>query len=131
MADEPAAISPQEKLKQDVAWYLTLLLVIMVACLPGFLCSLYYLSTVPDVTWQRGDLTYDRVWMARERAPVGIAYETQRIHENISAEEICVVNTIRYFLWNEVEGGDQNSRYSQLMVKTDNGWQSNGQSCEE
>ena len=124
----PAGPTP-EKLKQDLAWYLTLLLIIMVACLPGFFCSLFYLSTVPDVTWRRGELTYDRLWMAREDGPVGIAYESQRINERLSDEEVCVVNKLRYFLWTEVEGGNQNAQYSQLMTKTEQGWRSSGQTC--
>ena len=120
-------------LQQNIAWYLTLLLIIMVACMPGVLCSLYYLSTVPDITWQRGtdDLTVDRIWIERIRGPVGIGYETQRIKERLSDDEVCIKTTIRYYLWrtsrrDPVEG----ATYHQIHAKTQYGWQSTGQPCD-
>ena len=106
---------------------------VLVACMPGFLCALYYLSTVPDVTWQRGQqgLTIDRVWMARaRRSPVGIGYESQRVTRAIADDKVCVTNTIHYFLWSDAGEAADGANYSRLFAKTDYGWQATGETCE-
>jgi len=131
MADN---IEPEELkkiyLKRDIAWYLTLLLLILVTCMPSPLCFLYYLSTVPDVTWQRGDLTYDRVWMARRRGPVGLGYESQRVSERRDDGQVCVTNTVRYLLWEEAGEAAEGAKFSRLFTRTDHGWQPTGEECD-
>ncbi|NJN96129.1 MAG: hypothetical protein HC875_19495 [Anaerolineales bacterium] len=70
---------------------------------PPILCSLFYLSQVPEVMWQRDDqLTFDRIWMYRERRPLGVAYQTQRVVEYYSPSEVCVQNDLQFFLWGAV-----------------------------
>jgi hypothetical protein len=116
-------------LKRDIAWYLTLLLLILVTCSPGPLCFLYYLSTVPDVTWQRGDLTYDRLWMVRAPGPAGLGYERQRVKQSLADDRVCVANTVRYFLWQAAGEAAEGVRFSQVFRETANGWQPTGESC--
>jgi len=124
--------APQPTLQQNIAWYLTLLLITLVACMPCTLCSLYYLSTVPDITWRRGryDLTVDRIWMARLRGPVGLGYETQRVTRTISADQVCVTNTIRYFLWSDAGEETGGTEFSRLFGKTETGWRATGEGCD-
>ena len=118
--------------QQTITWYLTLLLIAMVACMPGAMCSLYYLSTVPDVAWTRGreGLTVDRIWMARaRRGPVGLGYETQRITDTLADEALCVTTTVRYLLWSSAGSDAEGATYQHKFTQTDYGWQSTGESC--
>ena len=133
LEDEPEPLSLSEKLKEEVGFYASLLLIILVTCAPGFLCSLYYLSTVPDVTWQRGDkdLTIDRVFMLHvKRSPVGLGYETWRVSETLSDDEACVAISIRYLLWSDAGDEAQSAKVSQRFARGQSGWQATGQPCE-
>ena len=131
MTENTAQVSSQPTLQQNIAWYLTLLLITLVACMPCTLCSLYYLSAVPDITWHRGsyDLTVDRIWMARLRGPVGVGYETQRVTETIADDQVCVTNTIRYFLWSDAGEEAEGAEFSRLFAKTPQGWRATGEVC--
>lgn len=90
------------KLQEDLNWYLSLVVLFLFIVVPPILCSLFYLSRVPDITFGGdGDLTYSRIWMYRESRPVGIAYESRRLVERYSETEVCVQNDLRFFLWGE------------------------------
>lgn len=116
--------------RENLNWTLSLLLALVTLVVPTLLCGLLYLSRVPDVTWQRGDLTYDRVWLARTRRPVGVALESQRVKLEYSEREVCVESHVRFFLWNRSPNlAGQNVVYNQIMVLTDAGWQASGQAC--
>jgi len=131
-SNQSTSLSTQEKFKQDLAWYLTLLLIVLVTCTPGPLCSLFYLSRVPDVTWQRGreNLTVDRIWMARlRRGPIGVGYETQRITQTFSETDLCVTTTIRYFLWSDAGDDTTGTTYHLRYTKIGPNWQPTGASC--
>jgi hypothetical protein len=133
LEEEPDPLSPSQKLKEEVGFYASLLLIILVTCAPGFLCSLYYLSTVPDVTWQRGNdgLIIDRVFMVRaRRSPIGLGYETWRVSETLSNDEVCVTISIRYLLWSDAGDEAQGARVSQRFTRGQSGWQARGQPCE-
>lgn len=133
MTEETVSTPEQPTFQENVAWFFTLLLIILVACLPGFLCSLFYLSTVPDVTWQRGreDLTIDRIWMARLRGPVGIGLESQRVTDRINETQICVATNVRYLLWRDPDNESlENAKYSRIYHLTDQGWQMTADTCE-
>lgn len=132
-ASTPAetASSPPKRIGQEIGWYFSLLLVILVACLPGLLCSLFYLSTVPDVTWRHGELAYTRVWMVQEKGPIGLALERQRVQNRPAADQACVRTIVRYLFWQQPDEAGRNSRYSRLYSHTDQGWQATGQRCSE
>lgn len=133
LEEEPEPRSTSERLKEEVGFYASLLLIILVTCAPGFLCSLYYLSTVPDVTWQRGDdgLTIDRVFMLHlKRSPVGLGYETRRVSDTLSDDEVCVTTTIRYLLWSDAGDEAQGAKVSQRYARSQSGWQTTGQPCQ-
>lgn len=132
-SEQPDDMEPKPTAQQNLAWYLTLLLLTAVACMPGILCSLYYLSTVPDITWQRGsrNLTMDRIWMARVRGPIGIGYQSQRVSEVYNDSRVCVLNSVQYYLWRRprreaVENGSSKIVY----ILNEGQWQSSGESCD-
>jgi len=79
--------------------------------------------------WQRDDqLTFDRIWMHRERRPLGIAYQTQRVVEFYNPSEVCVQNDLRFFLWGRsTEAAPSTS--SHRLVLVNNLWQSTGEAC--
>jgi hypothetical protein len=117
-------------LERHLNRYVSILLLLVVAVVPTIMCGLLYLSRVPDVTWQRGELTYDRVWLARTRRPVGIGYETQRIRGQFGEGGVCVENKVRFFLWSRSPDlNGLNAAYAQSMVLTEYGWQATGQAC--
>jgi hypothetical protein len=117
------------KLQQQLNWYLSLLVVTLMLVVPPILCGLFYLSQVPEVMWQRDDqLTFDRIWMHRERRPLGIAYQTQRVVEFYSPSEVCVHNDLRFFLWGRSTEA-QPSTSSHRLVLVDNLWKSTGEAC--
>lgn len=96
---------------------------------PPILCGLFYLSQTPEVMWQRDDqLTFDRIWMHRERRPLGIAYQTQRVVEFYSPGEVCVQNDLRFFLWGRSSEA-QPSTSNHRLVLVNNLWQSTGEAC--
>jgi hypothetical protein len=119
----------QSKLQQQINWYLSLFVLFLFVTVPPILCSLLYLSQVPEVIWQRDDhLTFDRVWMYRERRPLGIAYQTQRVIQAYSQTEVCVQSDLQFFLW-----GNSNlakpATSSRRMVLVDKQWESTGEEC--
>lgn len=119
----------QSKFQQQLNWYLSLFVLLLVLIVPPILCSLFYLSQVPEVMWQGDDqLTFDRIWMYRERRPLGIAYQTQRVVEFYSPSEVCVQNDLRFFLWGwSTEARSASSDHRMVLV--DNKWQSTGEKC--
>ncbi|MFQ5612622.1 MAG: hypothetical protein ACE5H9_10870 [Anaerolineae bacterium] len=120
-----------DPLRQNISWYGSLLLVLIIAIVPTALCGLFYLSRVPDVTWRRGDLTHDRLWLARVPQPIGLGFESQRPATSYSDHEVCVEVNVRFLLWSRPGDfrQDQNVSYSQVLVLTERGWQPNGQDC--
>lgn len=117
------------KLQQQLNWYLSLFVLTLMLIVPPILCGLFYLSQAPEVMWQRDDqLTFDRIWMHRERRPLGIAYQTQRVIEYYSPSEVCVQNDLRFFLWGRSTEA-QPSTSSHRLVLVNNLWQSTGEAC--
>ena len=117
--------------QETISSILTILVIILVITTPCLSCSLYYLSTVPDVTWQRGsrDLTIDRIRMVDVRGPIGIAYETHRVDDVIDNEQVCVTSRVRYFLWRTPKEAIENASFSQLYRATEAGWQATTEPC--
>lgn len=117
------------KLQQQINWYLSLFVLILFVLVPPVLYGLFYLSQVPEVMWQRDDeLTFDRIWMYRERRPLGIAYQTQRVIQEYSQAEVCVQSSLHFFLWGRSSQA-QPATSSHRMVLVDNHWQSTGEVC--
>jgi hypothetical protein len=117
------------KLQEQINWYLSLFVIFLFVTVPPILCGLLCLSQVPEVMWQREDqLTFDRIWMYRERRPLGIAYQTQRVTQEYSPTEVCVQSDLQFFLW-----GSSNlakpATSSRRMVLVDNQWQSTSAAC--
>lgn len=118
------------KLQQQINWYLSLFVLFLFVTVPPILCSLLYLSQVPDMMWQRDDrLTFDRIWMYRERRPLGIAYQTQRVIIEYSLTEVCVQNNLQFFLWGSSTLAKP-ATSSHRMVLVDNQWQATGRTCD-
>ena len=115
----------QEKLNTS----LTVIVLALFIIVPPILCSLLYLSQVPDVTWGKDDpLNYTRIWMYRERRPLGIAYQSNRVITEYSETEVCVENRLRFFLWGSSRQA-QASTSSQKMVLMEQRWQPTGEAC--
>lgn len=120
---------PSNQLKEQLNWYLTIVTLFLFVAIPPLLCSLFYLSQVPEVTWERTDnLTYDRVWMYRERRPLGIAYQSQRVVEEYSPTEVCVKNDLTFFLWGQAKEA-RGASSSRKLALGESGWQATGEEC--
>jgi hypothetical protein len=118
------------KLQQQLNWFLSLVVILLLFIIPPLLCSLLYLSRVPDVTWERSDgITYDRIWLYREQRPVGIAYQTRRIIAKPRETERCVENELRFFLWRKSERAEP-ATTSQKMALVEGQWQPTGEACQ-
>jgi len=123
-------VNQPSKLQQQLNWHLSLFVIVLLLIIPPMLCSLLYLSRVPDVTWERSDgITYDRIWLYRDRRPVGIGYQTRRIITESSWSEICVKNRLRFFLWGR-SAAAQPAITNQKMVLVEDQWQSTGEACQ-
>ncbi len=119
----------QSKLQQKINLSLTIVVLVLFVTLPPILCGLFYLSRVPDITWGSDDgLTYSHIWMHRERRPVGIGYQRQRVIAEYSWTEVCVETCLRFFLWGSSSRA-QPSISSREMVLVDNRWQPSGEEC--
>ena len=119
----------QSKLQNQINWYLSLLVLFLFVTVPPILCALFYLSQVPEVMWERDEsLTYDRIWLYRERRPLGIAYQAQRVTKEYSQIEVCVQSDLRFFLWGSSKEAEA-ATSSHRMVWVDNQWQSTGEAC--
>ena len=129
---QPTEVSPKPTIADNLGWYFSLVMVFLFICSPGVFCSLYYLSIVPDVTWQRGsrDLTLDRVWMVQSRGPIGIGYQSQRVSDEIAEDQVCVANTVRYFLWRRPKQTEiENTQSKTRFVLHTGRWQSASDPC--
>ncbi len=130
MSETPDVEEGPTKVQERINYYLTLIVLGLFIILPPILCGLVYLSFVPDISW--GDETspsYTRVWMHREKRPVGIGYETRRVIQELDDTEVCVRTTLRFLLWQSsdiVENADR----TQKMVQVNERWQPTGEACE-
>ncbi len=123
------ALPPARSRRDQLNWYLALLVLFLFITVPPFMCGLLYLSQVPDVVWERDNgLTFDRVWMYRTRRPVGVGYQSQRVLNEVSPDEVCVQNRVRFLLWGKAEGV-VGATSSQTVVRTGGQWQPTGQPC--
>lgn len=121
--------TPPSKFQENLNWYLSLLVLFLFIVVPPILCSLFYLSQVPDVTWERNDsLTYDRIWLHRDRRPVGLGYQSQRVVVEFSDVEVCVENKLRFFLWGRSQSAEPGVS-SRRMVYIDHQWQPGAEAC--
>lgn len=119
----------QSKIQEQVNWYLSLVVLFLFLVIPPILCGLLFLSQVPDVTWG-GDnnLSYTRIWMYRERRPLGIGYESRKVVERYSETEVCVQNRLRFFLWGKSREASPTTSET-LMVFLNDRWQPSGENC--
>jgi len=117
------------KLQERINLFLTIIVLAFLVFLPPILCGLLYLSRVPDVTFGGKDgLTYTRVWMYRERRPLGIAYQRQYVVEAYSDTEVCVETQLRFLLWGNSRRAEPNTSTRGMML-VDDRWQPNGREC--
>ncbi len=119
----------RSKFQETINFYLTVLVLFLFVVIPPILCGLLYLSQVPDITWAgEGNLTYRRIWMYRERRPLGLAYETRQVVEQYSQTEVCVQHNLRFLLWGQSKEA-QPATSRQIMLFVDNRWQPTGEAC--
>jgi hypothetical protein len=119
----------QSNLQEQINWYLSLLVLILFIILPPILFGLFYLSRVPDVSWGTGDnLSYTRIWMYRERRPLGVAYENRQVVKQYSSTEVCIQHKLGFLLWGQSrEAKPSTSR--RTMVLVNDRWQPTGEAC--
>jgi hypothetical protein len=117
------------KLQERINFFLTIIVLAFLVFLPPILCGLLYLSRVPDVTFgEENGLSYTRVWMYRERRPLGIAYQRQSVVEMYSDTEACVETQLRFLLWGNSRLAEPNTS-SRGMTLVNDRWQPNGLEC--
>jgi hypothetical protein len=116
------------KLQQEINWYVSLLVLVLFWVGSPILCGLLYLSRVPEVMWQWDGPSYDRIWMYRERRPLGIAHQSQRVSQEYSPTEVCVENQLNFYLWAQAKEAQESITYHK-MVRVGNEWQPTGEEC--
>jgi hypothetical protein len=121
--------TPPGKLQQEVSWYLSLVVLFLVILVPPLLCGLLYLSQVPDITWHGSGPTYDRIWLYRERRPLGIAYQSQRVIKAYNPTELCIENRLRFYLWGQAKEAEE-STTTHKFVRLGEAWQPTGEGCD-
>jgi len=117
------------KFQEKLNFYLTIVVLALLIIVPPILCGLLYLSRVPDVTF--GDETgpaYTRIWMYKERRPLGIGYQNQHVTKKYSDSEVCVETRLRFVLWSSSRLAKPNTT-SRVMILAGNRWQPNGEKC--
>ena len=116
-------------LQEKLNWALTIIVLVLVLVVPPILCTMLYLSQVPDITWGNEEgLAFSRIWMYRERRPLGIGYQSQRLVEEYSDTEVCVETRLRFLLWaNSSKAAPATN--SRMMVWANERWQPNGEPC--
>ena len=115
--------------QEKINWYLSLVVLALFFIVPPLLCSLLYLSQVPDISWERNDgLVYDRIWLHRDRRPAGLGYQNQRVAARYSDTEVCVETRLRFLLWRSSPEAAPATTSRELRL-IDNRWQPTGQSC--
>ena len=122
--------APSPSFKENIIWYFSLLLTLTIICMSLGICSLVYLSQVPDITWRRGDTTYDRIFMVEIEGPAGIGHEAQRTTQTLSDNEICVTTTLSYYLWQEdTEIKTPNTTFSYIFIRSGQKWMITEKEC--
>jgi len=108
---------------------LSLAVVFLLIVAPPLLCGLFYLSQVPEWAWERNDgLTFDRIWLYRERRPQGVGYQRARVVTEYDSAEVCVETRLRFFLWGNASQAEP-ATTRQQMVLVDGQWQATGAEC--
>ncbi|MGQ0601513.1 MAG: hypothetical protein ACT4QE_07435 [Anaerolineales bacterium] len=79
------------------------------------LCA-FILATQGELVWRRGpgNGEVDRVFLVNEPDASGLGYEAARLTG--PAGTVCARTTVRYFLWRNDEGVDQNADYCQCYT---------------
>jgi hypothetical protein len=126
-------VSKSEKsagaVQDKVNLFLTIAVIFLLIVVPPILCGLFYLSQVPDITIGNGDsLSYTRLWMYRERRPLGIGLQSRRVVESYSDTEVCAETRLRFLLWGKSRLV-RPATSSQLMTLVDDQWQPTGADC--
>lgn len=117
------------RLQEKFNRYLSIAVLALFVIVPPILCGLFYLSQVPDITWgDENSPSFTRIWMHRERRPVGIGYQSQRVVAEYSTTKVCVETRLRFLLWGESNRAEPNTT-SREMVLQNNRWQPSGQKC--
>jgi hypothetical protein len=117
------------KLQENVNLALTIVVIFLMLVMPPIMCGLLYLSRVPDVTLGGSDnLSYTRIWMYRERRPIGLGFESRRVIRRLSETEACVQNSLRFFLWAKSDRAEATTS-NLKMVLVDDRWQPAGEPC--
>lgn len=117
------------KLQEKINYYLTIVVLILFVIVPPVSCGLLYLSRVPDITWAGDDgLTYTRIWMHRERRPVGIGIQRQLVVETYSDSEVCAELRLRFILWGRSPEA-QPVTSERAMILVDGRWQPANEEC--
>jgi hypothetical protein len=116
-------------LQERVNLFLTIIVIFLLIVVPPVLCGLFYLSQVPDVTFGGTDSpNYTRIWMYRERRPVGVGYQSRRIVETYTDSEICAETRLRFLLWGHSRLA-RPATSSQTITLVDGQWQPSGEDC--
>lgn len=117
------------KLQVRINTILTVVVLSLFIIVPPIMCGLFYLSQVPDVTLGNPDnARFVRVWMHRERRPVGLGFQIRQVAERYSDDEICARTSLRFLLWGESEAVERSTQ-TKVMTLANGRWQPTGEEC--
>ncbi len=116
-------------LQEKINLYLSIVVLVLFVLVPPIACGLLYLSRVPDITWEGEDnRSYTRIWMYRERRPLGIAQEKRSVVEHYSDSEVCIETSLSFLLWGKSDKATPITN-RHIMIFLNNRWQFNGEPC--
>ena len=109
----PNALRPRRWLR-SLGYGLLLLAWLFVMTVP---CLAFALAARGELSWERSDHDWDRIWLIQERTERGIGYQAERLLSDQSATggPICIRNSVRYYLWQGATSGSD-SDYCECLA---------------
>lgn len=68
-----------------------------------------------ELTWQRGPLEVERVWLINETDMAGLAYSSTRINISTPEGQTCVQTSVTFWLW---RGASETVTYCECYALT-------------
>jgi hypothetical protein len=104
-ASPPAGSSAPNRILRNLGFILFIIVWLLVMTLP---CFAFVLASRGELSWDRSEHDWDRIWLLQERNQKGLGYQAERVisDQSSSGGPICVRNSVRYFLW---QGTDTNT----------------------
>jgi hypothetical protein len=93
----------------------------------------FWLAVQRELSWTRGPggLVQDRLFYIDEPRAGGLGYLAARVIQDQTATggPLCVRTRVTYWLWRDVEGGDQNADFCQCYTRAAAAFQLTAAAC--